>query len=208
MARGQRDFWRQFARHRAGVSGVVVLIFFSILAIAPELFVGPLETVTTSSGLPLDPPSASPILAPMARARHPQPDRSGTRISMVIGLLATVVTILLGALIGIVSGFFGGRTDALLMRITDFFLVLPTFVLAIILAPIILDIVGEVIGAQNEGQDERRQDQEEVGDAHQGGHPVSPPKKPDDDADGAAQSRIDDRPVARRPMSSRDARAP
>ena len=62
---------------------------------------------------------------------------------MVIGLLATVITIVLGALIGIVSGFIGGRTDSFLMRITDFFLVLPTFVLALILAPIILDIVGE-----------------------------------------------------------------
>ena len=48
----------------------------------------------------------------------------GTRISMVIGLLATIITVVLGALVGIVSGFVGGRTDQVLMRITDLFLVL------------------------------------------------------------------------------------
>ena len=61
---------------------------------------------------------------------------------MIIGLLATVVTVGIGAVLGIVSGYVGGRTDTILMRITDFFLVIPTFVLALILAPIVLDIVG------------------------------------------------------------------
>ena len=66
----------------------------------------------------------------------------GTRVSMIIGLLATLITVFIGALIGIVSGFLGGRIDTFLMRITDFFLVLPTFVLALILAPVLLDIIG------------------------------------------------------------------
>jgi peptide/nickel transport system permease protein len=61
---------------------------------------------------------------------------------MTIGLLATIVTVVVGAVVGIVSGFFGGLIDGFLMRITDLFLVLPTFVLALILAPIILEIVG------------------------------------------------------------------
>ncbi len=141
---GQRDFWRQFARHRDGLFGVLVLIVFSVMAIAPQLFVGPLETVTTASGLPLDPPSATHIFGTDELGRDIlNLTVHGARISMVIGLLATVITIILGALIGISSGFIGGRTDSFLMRITDFFLVLPTFVLALVLAPIILDIVGE-----------------------------------------------------------------
>ena len=70
----------------------------------------------------------------------------GARISMAIGLMATVMTIVIGAVVGIVAGFVGGTVDTLLMRLSDFFLVLPTIVLALILAPIIL----EVIGAQAE----------------------------------------------------------
>ena len=141
---GQRDFWRQFARHRDGLFGVLVLLFFSVMAIAPQLFVGPLETVTTATGGRLEAPSPEHILGTDELGRDIlNLTIHSARVSMVIGLMATIITILLGAVIGIASGFFGGRTDALLMRITDFFLVLPTFVLALVLAPIILDIVGE-----------------------------------------------------------------
>jgi peptide/nickel transport system permease protein len=67
----------------------------------------------------------------------------GARVSMFIGLLATVITVVLGVAIGIASGYIGGWVDTSLMRITDFFLVLPTFVLAVILAPLILELVGD-----------------------------------------------------------------
>jgi ABC-type microcin C transport system permease subunit YejE len=50
--------------------------------------------------------------------------------------------VLIGAVLGIMSGYVGGRFDALVMRVADFFLVIPTFVLAIILTAIIRDIVG------------------------------------------------------------------
>jgi peptide/nickel transport system permease protein len=141
---GQRQFWRQFVAHRDGLFGVFVLLFFTVMAIAPQVFVGPLETVTTASGQPFESPSVAHIFGTDELGRDIlNLTVHGARVSMVIGLLATVITIVLGALIGIVSGFFGGRTDAFLMRITDFFLVLPTFVLALVLAPIILDVVGE-----------------------------------------------------------------
>ena len=65
-----------------------------------------------------------------------------TRISMVIGLLATVITVAVGAVLGIVSGYVGGRLDDVAMRVADFFLVLPTFVLALILTALIRDVLG------------------------------------------------------------------
>ena len=61
----------------------------------------------------------------------------GTRISLFVGLAATVVTMALGSVIGIVAGFFGGRTDAAMMRVTEWFLVIPFLPLAIVLATIL-----------------------------------------------------------------------
>jgi peptide/nickel transport system permease protein len=142
-AKGVRTFVRRFGARTDGVVGFVILLIFSILAIAPELFVGPLETVITATGGPLEPPSADHILGTDELGRDMlNLTVHGARISMTIGLLATLITIFVGAVVGIVAGFTGGRTDNALMRVTDFFLVLPTFVLAIILAPLMLEILG------------------------------------------------------------------
>ncbi len=141
--RSARSFAAQFSRRPPGVAGLVVLIVFSMLAIAPWVFVGPLQTVTTAGPDHLAPPSLEYPFGTDALGRSVlNLTVWGTRISMVIGLLATLVTVLLGVVIGIVAGYAGGRTDAILMRITDLFLVLPTFVLALVLAPIILEIIG------------------------------------------------------------------
>jgi peptide/nickel transport system permease protein len=141
--RGFRDFTRKFVRRRDGAVGLAILVFFTLMAVAPYWFVGPLETAITASGTGFEPPSINHLLGTDELGRDIlNLTVHGARVSMVIGLLATIITVLVGAVIGIVSGFVGGWTDQSLMRITDFFLVLPTFVLAIILAPIILDIIG------------------------------------------------------------------
>ena len=137
------EFLGRYAQRKDGVVGAVILLVFAVLALAPQLFVGPLQTVTTATGASLDPPSAAHLFGTDEVGRDMlNLTVHGARISMTIGLLATLITIFFGAVIGIVSGYVGGRSDQVLMRLTDFFLVLPTFVLAIVLAPIILDIVG------------------------------------------------------------------
>ena len=133
----------RFASRRDGVLGLAILAVFALLAIAPDLLVGPLESAVTATGRRFDGPSATHLFGTDRLGRDMlNLTVHGTRVSMVIGLLATLVTVLIGALIGIVAGFLGGAVDTILMRISDFFLVLPTFVLALILAPILLDIVG------------------------------------------------------------------
>ena len=148
---GWRDFGRRFLRRPEGVIGLLIIVFFAVLAIAPNVLVGPLETATTATGARLEPPTASHLLGTDSLGRDVLNQTvHGARISMLIGLLATFVTLVVGVILGIISGFFGGRTDVIIMRITDFFLVLPTFVLALILAPIVLDIIGngEFVGVR------------------------------------------------------------
>ncbi|MDP9483660.1 MAG: ABC transporter permease [Chloroflexota bacterium] len=137
---GWRRFGRRFARHRAGLIGVIIIVVFLVMAVAPTLLVGPFETPTRPSGTTLEPPSSAHLLGTDEQGRdvlnlvvH------GARISLLVGFIATAITVVIGAGIGIISGFIGGRTDTFLMRITDFFLILPTFVLALVLAPIIID---------------------------------------------------------------------
>jgi peptide/nickel transport system permease protein len=142
-ASNARGFARRYVRRRDGVIGAAILLVFTVIAIAPQLFVGPLQDPTTATGLHFEHPSGTHLLGTDELGRDLlNLTFHGARISMAIGLLATFITILVGALIGIVAGFLGGWVDNVLMRLTDFFLVLPTFVLALILAPVVLDVIG------------------------------------------------------------------
>lgn len=61
---------------------------------------------------------------------------SGARVSLLIGLTATLIAASLGTLFGALGGFYGGRTDAVLMRLTELFQTVPTFVLAVVLVAV------------------------------------------------------------------------
>ena len=69
----------------------------------------------------------------------------GARTSLAIGLLATVIAIFVGATIGGLAGYYGGRIDALLMRFTEMFQTIPFFLFAIVLVTVLTPTIGSVI---------------------------------------------------------------
>jgi len=108
--------------------GVIAVLLFTGL-FGPALLVD--SQANAISRQILEPPSATAWLGTDELGRSVLTQMVyGVRTSLVVGLLAAVSASLLGITIGAVSGFVGGRVDALLMRVTEMFQVMPTFILA------------------------------------------------------------------------------
>jgi peptide/nickel transport system permease protein len=134
-----RRFAREFARRPSAMIGLGILVAVTALALAAPLFIHPNDLdVINASGPSLAPPSAQYPLG------TDQAGRSvltlliwGTRPSLAIGVIATVLTMILGSVIGLVAGHYGGGSSRVLMAITDWFIALPALPLAIALAAVL-----------------------------------------------------------------------
>ncbi len=134
--------WQQFRSSRQGMIGLAVLALFVLMALAAPLIVDARElspVFARAAGNPQwAPPSEFPPLGTDYIRRSSWAQFVwGSRVSLFVGLAATVLTILIGSVVGIVSGFVGGKVDAFLMRITEWFLVIPFLPLAIVLASVL-----------------------------------------------------------------------
>jgi peptide/nickel transport system permease protein len=120
---------------RQAVFGAAVLITFVAIALAAPL-VSPYGQTT----------KVGPVYAPPSSQHWLGLDDGGidmltllvwgARVSLLVGFAASIMAILIGGTVGIVSGYLGGRTDMVLMRITDYFLVIPDVPLMIVAAAI------------------------------------------------------------------------
>jgi peptide/nickel transport system permease protein len=149
-ARAIKGFLRQFLSYGGAQVGLVCLVFFLIVAATPNILVGPLQTAINATGDFLAPPSGEHMLGTDEVGRDVlNLVAHGARISLTIALLATVISLVVGTTIGMIAGYYGGRVDVWLMRLTDFFFVMPSFVLALVITPVILEVMGrgrEILG--------------------------------------------------------------
>ena len=127
--------WDVIKRQKAATVGGTIILIFLILAVFAPLLApsGP----RTQVGPVYGPPSAHHWLGlddggiDMVTLLF-----YGARISMIVGAAAALVATVIGGLIGITAGYVGGRVDGFLMRVTDYFLVIPDLVLMIVIAAI------------------------------------------------------------------------
>lgn len=133
--------WRQFRRHQMALLGTVVLAVLVLGSIFVEV-ISPYEPELDSFAARREAMAQRDLPPSLA---HPMGTDSlgrdmmtrlfyGGRISLTIGLLATVLGIGLGTLVGATAGYYGGATDNVLMRTTDIFLSLPRIFMLIIMA--------------------------------------------------------------------------
>ena len=127
------DAWRMFRGNHAAMAGLVLLGLIVLAAIfGPILYpTDPFDMVWA----PFTPPGVDgflfgtdylgrDILAQILR---------GARVTLIIGVSAAVLTVVLGVVIGAVAGYYGGLVEEVLMRVTEFFQVLPTLLFSMVI---------------------------------------------------------------------------
>jgi peptide/nickel transport system permease protein len=145
------DGWREFRKRRSGMAGLAVLLVFVAMAVLAPVIADPEGlSVTRATGGVLEPPSREFWLGTDDKGRSVLTLLIwGTRVSLVVGLLATVICMVIGTLVGLLSGYFTGFAGAALFRLTEWFLVIPFLPLAIVLATLLgpsLVTIAVVIG--------------------------------------------------------------
>lgn len=129
--------WRRFRRHPSAVAGLGLLLLLSAAAATAPL-------LATLLGVEADAVDLFNRFAPPSTAHPLGTDElgrdvlvrllAGGRASLTVGLAAALASAAIGTLVGLAAGYFGGRLDALLMRLTDALLALPLLPLLIVLA--------------------------------------------------------------------------
>ncbi|NEE00011.1 ABC transporter permease [Phytoactinopolyspora halotolerans] len=129
------DFWRLYRRQRAGMVGLAILVVITLLTVLAPWYTDESElNAANAPGGRMESPSTEfwfgtdqigrPILTMVIW---------GARVSLQVGLVAAVLAVTLGTVIGMAAAHFGGWISWALMRLTDWFIVLPSLVLAIAL---------------------------------------------------------------------------
>lgn len=130
-----KEVWRRLKKNRSAMAGLAVIIMICMVAIFAD-FLADYEAMAITQNIPerLQTPSAEHWFGTdefgrdiFARCVH------GSRVSLMMGLLSTVLSFSLGLLLGAIAGYYGGMVDSIIMRIMDMLLCIPSILLALVI---------------------------------------------------------------------------
>ena len=135
-----------FARQRPlGAIGAVLILVMVVMAATAD-FLAPIDPLATDYGAMLGPPGAEHWLGTDAYGRDVLSRMIyGSRTALMVGLGASLIGAVFGAVIGVASAYFGGRVDLVVQRIMDVFFAFPVIILALAVVAILGTGVGNVI---------------------------------------------------------------
>ena len=127
-----KEIWRRMRKNKAAMVGLVIFLIFVAVALLADVIV-PYDMAITQNGAErLLPPSAEHWFGTdtygrdvFARVIH------GSRVSLSIGVVTTLITLVVRGMLGAVAGYYGGAVDNIIMRIMDTFMCIPFMLLAL-----------------------------------------------------------------------------
>jgi len=127
-----QDVWRRFRRNRLAVLGAATVVLLVLVAVFADV-VAPYSPTLVNLNEQFEPPSLKHPFGTdyfgrdiLSRVIH------GARISLVIGLVPTVMALAFGTVVGVTAGFKGGKIDTVLMRLGDIVMAFPSLILAMV----------------------------------------------------------------------------
>lgn len=127
-----KEIWRRMRKNKAAMVGLVIFLFFVAVALLADVIV-PYDMAISQNGAErLLPPSAEHWFGTdtygrdvFARVIH------GSRVSLSIGVVTSLITLVVGGMLGAMAGYYGGAVDNIIMRIMDTFMCIPFMLLAL-----------------------------------------------------------------------------
>jgi peptide/nickel transport system permease protein len=133
------NIWKRFKRHRGAIVGMVTIGL--VVIPCAFAFLSPFDSEKSNLPEKFLPPSASHLLGTDALGRDMLTRiLYGGQVSLAVGGIAVAISLLIGVPIGALAGYYGGWVDSTLMRITDAFLSLPSFLVLILLAAMLREV--------------------------------------------------------------------
>ncbi|WP_279232915.1 oligopeptide ABC transporter permease [Haloimpatiens lingqiaonensis] len=131
---------RRLRKNKLAMLGMCILIFMILFS-----FIGPWFSSYNMNTMSLvdkyKPPTSTHILGTDEVGRDVLTRLMyGGRVSLLVGILAVIIEVVIGSILGAIAGYYGGKIDAIIMRIVDMFMCLPGLPILIMLAAVMSDL--------------------------------------------------------------------